>query len=319
MNLYLPLDSITSRLLQSYEREAREPRFDPEPWRAEAEVRLERAGVDLYWLRQVATHIDGAHEQGRLFLDLCSTRQPCFREPDWESMRAWELYRGLLRAFQDGEGGNPVTRQAHDFSLRCDNHLERVGDRRPGWRLLDQMVHEARNQGLRDLAETDRGGSGFQVVMDQPEAFLNAVLRRLKAEMERPIGQGNLPPLGPQDIDPADCKPCQAVEPPAPWLWPLEAQMEALYVCFASETDIADLKQPCNLARLEAAVVEAGVDLDLLSRLASVFGMTACCGAGLLKICWQPLGRSEVLVHEQRACSAMAGSAAEHPVDAIAQ
>ncbi|MFH1060401.1 MAG: hypothetical protein V1797_17190 [Pseudomonadota bacterium] len=277
----------TAALLKSYEQEDADPRHQPEPWRDEVEKRLKRNGVSLAWLRNIACTIPGAHRHGEMFLELCSTNLPRQEEPDWKLMRARDFYKNLAECLISGEA---ISRQAHTFKMACCDHVERVIEGCGDWCELQDLVYkDALPRCLKSLCETDREGDCFQVVLNWPGAFVNAVLHRVRAELEH-SGREALPPFGPGDIDPEASAVHQAPKPPAPWFWPLDLQAQAVYLHYIGAAATPCLKAPNCLAMTEAALRVAGVDLEIMERLARAFG-NACIedGQALLDVCRRSL------------------------------
>lgn len=279
----LPLYSQTGYLLKSYARENTEPDFHPEGWRGHVESNLSNAGIDLHFMRRLAERLPDAYQHKALFFDLCQTHRACRSETISAGGLGRTLYEGALKAFLPGVSASC---QANDFSTRCEEHFEKVLEEIPDWRHFFDLFYRLLRASLKGLGKTDRCAEHFQAIMDQPGILLNGVLAKIRADLEagRRPGQGR--PFNPSELLREKPDPGEAVDPPAPWLWPPDVLALAVWVHHAGigeECRILDV--PKNLDRAEEALSDYGLDVELLARLAQWLPSSDVSGKDLLELC----------------------------------
>ncbi len=280
-----PLYSQAGCLLKSYARENKEPEFQPEGWRGHVELNLSHAGVDLRAMRRLVERFPDAYQYEDFFYELCRTKRPCHCETMGGGGLGRTLYEGVMKAFQD-DPETPASRQAHDFSIRCEEHFEKITEKMPDWQHFNDLFYGLLKESLKGLAKTDQYAEHFQAIMDQPGVLINGVLAGIRADLEagRRPGQGR--PFGPSDLSLEKPNLWEAMEPPAPWVWPPEILALAVFLRHAEiGENYRLLYVPKNLTRAEEALAGYGLDVELLTKLARYFPCVDVSGKDLLDFC----------------------------------
>lgn len=155
------------------------------------------------------------------------------------------------------------------FDNTCADWLGTVDDFKRGWDYVEARW-EVVKKGLTDLAKTDPEARCLPLIVQSPGVLINAMLDKLVEAMEAGQGLDDLPPLSPDDLDPRRERCSQAPDAPAPWLWSPGGLAMAVLDHTSGHRRLPTFEVPAILTRARQQLAQAGLNLQLLDRLAKV-------------------------------------------------
>lgn len=157
-----------------------------------------------------------------------------------------------------------------DFVDRVGHRWDKAQNEYYDWGYWVNSFAELMEKVLEELAADDPQADCRELILQNPEGLALAALTKYQ-EFGSP--QGTRKRISPGFIL-QTAKENKAPRPLYPWQWPLAIQADVYYNCCCNGRNAKSaVFNPCALNRLKESLKAAGVDTDLLARIARVFGM----------------------------------------------